>query len=582
MTHCLQGLFSRQIVFCCRQFIFGLCHWRSCRLAAFLSLLAWPIFEAQPLLAEKLYDAKVAVSQQQYSKALELLDFALVRNPQNGDAFFYKAYIFEKQGNKEQANEMYMQAVDTPRMDSELREKAFWKVVLYLDEMADWDNLSIYAGKFLHVREFDHVLKLQEKAILNASLASPRVRETLIAYRQMIAQENFTAAAKLLESRIRELPNPEYLRWQLAQLYMREREYARATPHLKYLQKRISSRWKYGYKLAVCYYQIGKYNESLSAIKKSRKANSSQSEKFLLYTKILEGKNYIRLGKYHKALLPLEETAAANSKSLVHQIDLGETYFFLGMFPKANTQARILSLQRYRKERDDLSWEMQQRALLHVFRMEKRKQQSGTVLASTHLLSSKWAMAARGIAVSLKKKQEQEVAKDSGKWVPEENVSSKNLPDYYEALVVAGQSYGMDKAWKKAESIFLSVDKNKLSKHVLEVYYLHYAHAVFRARKASRLSLNLLGKTKKGEMLFYVKALCLAELRATKKTIVALNEMRSLDKKRSEKIKKTAKKEKKTSFNFRPKISGEPVFRTLAQEDPEFQKYLSTFLNNDS
>ena len=518
------------------------------------------------LLADSFYyDAKVAVSQQRYDDALEYLDKNLQRDPENGNAIFYQGYVYERRGQKDQANDYYMAAVEK-RMDAELREKAYWKVVLYFDAIADWEKLSEYTGKFLQIREFDHVLKLQEKAFLNASLAVPRIAETLATYRQMVAAEDYAAAIELLESRIRELPQPEYLRWQLAQLYMRREDYAMATPHLQSLQKRFPFKWEYGYKLAVCYYKIGKYQQSLSAIRTSRKANKEQGEKFLLYTKILEGKNYIAQGKYRRALAPLEQTESANAKSLAHQIDLGETYFFLQMYAKATRKAKLVYDQQ-RNVKKLQAWELRQRAFLLWYRMAHQSQSQYGLKQPANLR----LMAARAIAKDLPKDV-----------VPQQRISesirSANQPDFYASLVLAGQSYVAEQEWEKAESTLALVHQNKkhLAKPQVKLYSLNYAQAVFRSRQDSQLSLQLLAKAENGPLAQYYRALCYANLRSTKKTIAALNTMWGGVKKKSTSNSAAA------TQNLRQQIDQETVFQTLAQEDPTFQDYLSSLSVADS
>ena len=481
------------------------------------------------------YDAKVALSQKKFDQALQLFDKTLERNPNHGNAVFYKGYIYEKLKKFDKANDLYISAV-MMRMDDELKDKAFWKIVLHLDSIGDWENLKIYSQKFLEFREYNNVLKLYEKATLNESLKQPRVIETLSSVKKFLQAEDYSAAIKLLEVNLQDFPDAHYLRWQLTKLYLNESKYSEAIPHLKKLSKEIPGQWEYSYKLAICYYQTKAYKNSVVAIKKSKQVNKKPTKNFLFFANTLEGKNYLALRRYKDVVKLLENTDYDQKKSFSHRVDLGEAYYFLKKY--ALSKKRIQPLLADTKKIKSLKLDLQLRTYLLGYRLARNDNQSAKTLA-----------AAKALATWIHDSEKQSSFTMS-------LTHPRDLEDYYSALLYAGTNFNQQKNWSFSYRLLKSIVIEKMAKPEQRLYRLEYAKAIFRDQGDATKSLDLLSKAGNTLDVYYYRALCYAQLKMTALTIKSLRRIEA---------------EKNTWWT---KANQESVFQVLKKDDENYRNYM--------
>lgn len=206
----------------------------------------------------------------------------------------------EYQKKNEEAIELYKTGISL-RMDSDLKEKSFWKIVLYYKYRQDWNNLQIYSNKFLKFKKFSEVEKLRNLAEENLKNAAPAEHTFVVSGISKMNEENFDEARKDFNSALK--INSEYTPalWNLGLLEMKEDLIPEAAGYFRRLIELKPEEWEYRYKLAICLYRLGQYDLSLEELKKARQFNTDPGKRFHHYINLSEGLVYLELNELNQA-----------------------------------------------------------------------------------------------------------------------------------------------------------------------------------------------------------------------------------------------------------------------------------------
>jgi len=273
-----------------------------CRKTPFLlMLLCLFFFSTTRIEADSYYlQGKRAFSQHKYSKAHEYFRKALSVRPGNGNPLFYIGYMLEKQRKKSDAIQIYQQAVGL-RMDRDLKEKAFWKIVLYHKYYNDWVNLAIYCRKFLKFRQLPHIKKMLEVAEKNIDPRMIHVTKLISRGEQQLIAKNFVEAKNAFLEAVRLMPDHRSARWLLSQTLMKLRDYQSAANHLRYLIRLNPRLWHYHYRAGICHYRTGSNSRALLDFSRAARRNPNPSSSFKYYVNIRKGFVYMETGNFNRA-----------------------------------------------------------------------------------------------------------------------------------------------------------------------------------------------------------------------------------------------------------------------------------------
>ena len=258
---------------------------------------------------------RLAFARGDFDSAMRLLEQSTRSDPSNGNAHFYIGLIHERKGRKGQSIQAYKQAV-ARRMDADLREKALWKIVLYSKYIGDWGAVSIYSGQFLKYKHHPEMARLQSMAANQGGSSSAEMVRLVQKGQRAEKEGNLAEAIGYYEEAIDIEPDAHSVRWNLASVAMKANQYSRAVSHLQYLDKK-DSQWKYSYKLGVCYYQLGKYQNALSSFDRATAQNKRPSGSFRYFIQIGRGLTYLELEDVPRAEEQLAGAAKVKNSALV-------------------------------------------------------------------------------------------------------------------------------------------------------------------------------------------------------------------------------------------------------------------------
>lgn len=269
-------------------------------------ILAVGFLSSGTLAANPYYTrGKLAFSGKNYGVALEQFRLALQADPSNGNPLFYIGYILDAKNQKDEAVQSYRQAVDL-RMDHDLREKSFWKILVYYKYNEDWENLEIYASRFLQFRDSAEVKKLKELAEEKRDPALKEIHNLMKSAEASLKKDDVGAARATYQKAIDLKPRFQPPRWEMVLLEMKARNYDEAYRHLNTLIEINPSSWEYRYKAGVCATQMGKADQALAHFAEARKNNDKPDETFTSHIALGEGIALVEKESYGEAIKKLE------------------------------------------------------------------------------------------------------------------------------------------------------------------------------------------------------------------------------------------------------------------------------------
>lgn len=269
-----------------------------------------------PLSADAYRQGRVYLGQRNYSAALESFRAAIRANPSDGNSYFYIGHIQERQGNKPAAIESYKRATGL-NTKSDLREQAYWKVVLYLRHIEDWDALSVYAGRFLQFRRHSRVAQLKELADSRRDPRKVEVARLTASARKKMSAGEVTEAARLYERAVSIMPEDDILRWNFISTAVKADRHDLALKHLKVLERKHPNEWKYHYKSGVSEYNLGFYSDALQSFDRAEKINKKPNRAFRRYLSIGRGLTLLELDDAKGAYRELREAHEIKSSDAV-------------------------------------------------------------------------------------------------------------------------------------------------------------------------------------------------------------------------------------------------------------------------
>ncbi|MCB1321001.1 MAG: tetratricopeptide repeat protein [Leptospiraceae bacterium] len=264
-------------------------------------------FSAGSLWANEYYrQGKLAYSAGNVDQALNLFQKSWEVQTSNGNPLFYMGLIYYERSQYEQGIQYFRRAVEL-RMDTDLREKAYWKLVLFYKTRKDWENLLIYSEKFLAFRDTPQVRSLRDMAEQNRDPRMERVNALMRSAKAHQDDGDEAAAARDYESALRIRSDYHPARWALALIQMRQDNYRSAEHHLQVLMNAEPDSWEYHYKAAVCNYHLSNYDTALDLLEKARAKNPDPGESFNFYVNYMEGLIYLEQQNYPESYTHLSK-----------------------------------------------------------------------------------------------------------------------------------------------------------------------------------------------------------------------------------------------------------------------------------
>lgn len=290
------------------------------------------------LAADAYRQGKSYYSRGNFDKAREYFQKSMRANPGLGSAFYYYAVLLEKDGKKDEAIQHYRRAV-AGTIEPDIRDKAYWKLVLYYRYHRDWDNLYYYSSRFLRYRKIAQIQGFQAEAERNRDPTAAAVAEHMRKGEELREAKDYDGAATHYRRALALRSSFAPARWELALLLMRADEYEKARRHLKRLVMADDDRWEFHYKLGVCNYHLDAHEAALANFEKAREHNKKPNESFQYYLSLGEGLALLDAGKYGAARESLQ-TSAAKRESATVLAALGRSSFWLGDMAAAEKFAR--------------------------------------------------------------------------------------------------------------------------------------------------------------------------------------------------------------------------------------------------
>lgn len=291
---------------------------------AFVSIFAF----TTGLAADNLYQAgKRAYSGRNYAKAIELLHKAYRTNPSNGNPLFYIGRSYEDQRQRGQATSFYQRAVRL-RMDRSLKEKAFWKIVLYHKHRMDWENLREYSNLFLHFQDIGQVRRLRDEAESKRDPTLARVKKLMNKARKFRQAKDLQTAKRIYRRVLQIQSSYKPARWELALLCLKANDYAAARDQLDWLIANDKPSWEYHYKATVCAYHQSQYENALQNLSKAHSLNQKPGKSFKYFTNYIEGLIRVRRFEWDQARTHLHVALKykQDSATLIGNLALAEVF----------------------------------------------------------------------------------------------------------------------------------------------------------------------------------------------------------------------------------------------------------------
>lgn len=290
------------------------------------------------------YQGKAAYGKKNYELARQLFEKSLSTNPSNGNPCFYLGYMLDNQNRRDLAVTQYRRGVDL-QMEPELREKSFWKIVLYYKYVQDWDNLAVYSEKFLKYRDIPQVRAFLEEAREKRDPNTGRVRDlTESAERKRAASDWQGAEADYLQ--LLAIRWDEPWAWNLASVQMQLKKYSEASRHLTKLIEQKPS-WEYHYKRGVCSYYQRQLDQAMADFSSSRRLNTKPDSNFRSFVSLGEGLVLFEQGRTEASRSKLEEALKLKDTDAARAA-LAKAYFASGRMADAERYALSIRTEKDR------------------------------------------------------------------------------------------------------------------------------------------------------------------------------------------------------------------------------------------
>lgn len=249
---------------------------------------------------DALREGKIAFAKRNYSQAITLLQAAKKARPSDGEAYYYTALVYERTGKKGAALSEYRRATEL-QLAPELKEKAFWKLVLHYRHVQDWDNLYSVSQRFLAFRPNREVEKFRDQAEANLNPARKRIQRLIAEGEADEKRGQLSQAAAHYAEAARLDPDNIKILWRAGDAY---RKLDRCRDALPYYKKAIAAddeSWYSHFQAGVCQYGLREFDDALVSFAKAEKRNDRPDETFKFYLNTGRGLAHLELEQIDEA-----------------------------------------------------------------------------------------------------------------------------------------------------------------------------------------------------------------------------------------------------------------------------------------
>lgn len=279
-------------------------------------ILALGLFAPALHADDALRSGKIAFAKHNYKEALSLFQQAKNARPGDGEPYYYSGLVQERNGNKSAAMTEFRRATEL-NMAADLKEKAFWKLLLHLRYVEDWENLHAVAQRFLALHGNSEVEKMRDLAEANMNPAHRKLQRLLNEGAEAERRGKMAEAATHYAEAARLDPSTKTL-WKAGDAL---RKLDRCSEAQRYYLRAIEvdgSAWYSYFHSGVCYYKMQRFNEAIRSFDQAEKLNDSQDANFRFYLKTGKGLSLLELERIEEAersLQSLRENKAMFAKS---------------------------------------------------------------------------------------------------------------------------------------------------------------------------------------------------------------------------------------------------------------------------
>lgn len=266
---------------------------------------------------DALRSGKIAFAKRNYKEALALFQQAKKARPADGEPYYYAGLVHERNGNKSAAMAEFRRATELT-MPAELKEKAFWKVLLHLRYVGDWENLHAIAQRFLSLRANPEVEKMRDLAEANMNPAHRKIQRVLNEAAEAEKRGRLAEAASLYAEAARLDPGSTGTLWKAGDAL---RKLDRCSDAQRYYLRAIEvdgAAWYSFFQSGVCFYKMQRFAEAVRSFDQATRLNANPDASFRFYLQTGRGLSLLELERVDDAdgaLRSLRENKAMFAKS---------------------------------------------------------------------------------------------------------------------------------------------------------------------------------------------------------------------------------------------------------------------------
>ncbi len=259
------------------------------------------IFASTALHAQDALRAgKVALARRNYSQAISLLQKAKKARPGDGEAYYYTGLVYERTGKKAAAMTEYQRATEL-RLASDLKENAYWKLVLYYRHIQDWDNLYTVSKRFLAFRPSKQVEKIRDQAEANLDPSRKQVQRLLALAQSDEKQGQLECAARRYAEAARLDPDNIKVLWKAGDAYRKLERFKSALFYYRKAMAAGDDSWYSPFQAGVCYYGLQQFEKAIVSFNQAERRNKRPDKTFTFYLNTGRGLAHLELEQLEPA-----------------------------------------------------------------------------------------------------------------------------------------------------------------------------------------------------------------------------------------------------------------------------------------
>lgn len=246
-----------------------------------------------------LKDAKQAYARKEYEKALKLFQAYNNHRPSSGEGYMYMGYIYEFKKDYAESIKMFKQAVNLS-LSRQDKVNSYIKIIFYYNYHQEWQQVSFYAGKLLKLEPgMKNIQKIKDTA--DEKMNSGYGYSNYSNYTDDQNKPEASDSLEYYEYLYRKTPGNEQVRWRLALMYIKRRDYYKAEPILSGLVRDYPDNLNYLYKYGNLKIREDRYQEALTYLDQLEKKAPKDNDKLLYYANINQAVAHLKLKELEKA-----------------------------------------------------------------------------------------------------------------------------------------------------------------------------------------------------------------------------------------------------------------------------------------